>query len=185
MSFQVELRNVDGSTTAIGTAGPHALVVDRPVEAGGGGHGFNGGELLHLAVAGCISNDLFREAALRGIHLTTIAARVDGDYDGDPAVSTGISYSVELGGNAPEAERKRSSTTSMPLPRSPTRSGTRRRSGSAAHESMSAGTHESSGGMRSPPASSPGHPGAGFLAHVPEQGGRSVRTVRSTVSAFS
>jgi uncharacterized OsmC-like protein len=104
MSFEVELRNVDGSTTAIGTAGPHALVVDRPVEAGGGGHGFNGGELLHLAVAGCISNDLFREAALRGIHLTTIVVRVDGNYEGDPAISTGISYSVELDGNAPEPE---------------------------------------------------------------------------------
>jgi putative redox protein len=104
MSFQVELRNIEGSPTAIGTAGPHALVVDRPVEAGGGGHGFNGGELLHLAVASCISNDLFREAALRGIHLVRIVVRVDGTYDGDPAVSTGISYSVELDGNAAKSE---------------------------------------------------------------------------------
>ncbi|MGZ4702633.1 MAG: OsmC family protein [Ilumatobacteraceae bacterium] len=100
MGFEVELRTVDGSTTAVGTAGPHAVVVDRPVEAGGGGHGFNGGQLLHLAVAGCISNDLFREAALRGIELTRVVVKVDGGYDGRPAVSTGISYSIELEGRA-------------------------------------------------------------------------------------
>ncbi len=104
MGFEVELRSVDGSATALGTAGPHAVVVDRPPDAGGGGHGFNGGQLLHLAVAGCISNDLFREAALRGIHLTRVVVKVDGDYDGDPAVSTGISYALEIEGRAPEPE---------------------------------------------------------------------------------
>ncbi|MGZ4807454.1 MAG: OsmC family protein [Ilumatobacteraceae bacterium] len=100
MGFEVELRTVDGSTTAVGTAGPHAVVVDPPVEAGGGGHGFNGGQRLHLAVAGCISNDLFREAAVRGIELTRVVVRVDGGYEGRPAVSTGISYSIELEGRA-------------------------------------------------------------------------------------
>lgn len=100
MGFEIELRNVDGSTTALGTAGPHSVVVDRPSAAGGGGHGFNGGQLLHLAVAGCISNDLFREASLRGLELSRVVIKVDGDYDGEPAVSTGITYSVEVEGNA-------------------------------------------------------------------------------------
>jgi putative redox protein len=61
MGFEVEVRNVDGAVTALGAAGPHTLVVDSPAEAGGGGRGFNGGQLLHLAVAGCVSNDLFRD----------------------------------------------------------------------------------------------------------------------------
>ena len=104
MGFEVELRNVDGSTTALGTAGPHSVVVDRPTAAGGGGHGFNGGQLLHLAVAGCISNDLFREAALRGIELTRVVVKVDGSYDGEPAVSTGIMYTVEVEGDATEKD---------------------------------------------------------------------------------
>jgi organic hydroperoxide reductase OsmC/OhrA len=102
MGFEVELRNVDGSTTALGTAGPYTVVVDRPSGAGGRGHGLNGGQLLHLAVAGCISNDLFREAALRGIQLTRVVVKADGGYDGVPAVSTGISYTVEVEGRAPE-----------------------------------------------------------------------------------
>jgi uncharacterized OsmC-like protein len=100
VGFEVELRNVDGSTTALGTAGPHSVVVDHPVTSGGGGHGFNGGQLLHLAVGGCISNDLFREAALRDIELTRVVVTVDGGYDGDPAMSTGISYAVEVEGHA-------------------------------------------------------------------------------------
>jgi putative redox protein len=104
VSFEVEVRNVDGAVTALGAAGPFTLVVDSPAEAGGGGRGFNGGQLLHLAVAGCVSNDLFREAAKRGITLTRVAVTVDGDYGGQPATSTGISYSVELTGQAPESD---------------------------------------------------------------------------------
>ena len=65
--FEVELRNIRGRPAAIGTANGHTLVVDRPADDGGEGLGFNGGELLYLAVAGCISNDLFREARRAGI----------------------------------------------------------------------------------------------------------------------
>jgi putative redox protein len=104
MGFEVEVRNVDGAVTALGAAGPHTLVVDSPAAAGGGGRGFSGGQLLHLAVAGCVSNDLFREAAKRGIELTRVVITADGGYSGQPAVSTGISYSVEIEGLATEEE---------------------------------------------------------------------------------
>ena len=104
MGFEVEVRNVDGAVTALGAAGPHTVVVDSPVTAGGGGRGFNGGQLLHLAVAGCVSNDLFREAAKRGIELTRVMITADGGYGGQPVVSTGISYSVEIEGLATEEE---------------------------------------------------------------------------------
>jgi uncharacterized OsmC-like protein len=80
------------------------VVGDSPATAGGGGRGFNGGQLLHLAVAGCVSNDLFREAAKGGIELTRVVITADGGYSGQPAVSTGISYSVEIEGLATEAE---------------------------------------------------------------------------------
>ena len=107
MSFEVEVRNVDGAVTALGAAGPFTLVVDSPAESGGGGRGFSGGQLLHLAVAGCVSNDLFREAAKRGITLTRVVVTVDGGYGGyggQAATSTGIAYSVEVTGQASESE---------------------------------------------------------------------------------
>jgi len=101
MHFEVETRNVDGRVTALGTAGPFTLVVDRPVEGGGGGLGFNGGQLLYLAVAGCISNDLFREARAAGIELSSVRVKVSGDFVGEPAVSDEIQYEVEVEGDAP------------------------------------------------------------------------------------
>jgi uncharacterized OsmC-like protein len=100
MPFQVEFRNVAGEAAAIGSAGPYTLVVDRPVEGGGRGLGFNGGQLLYLAIGGCVSNDLFREATTRGIRLTTVRVVVRGDFSGDPAVSDPVAYDVELAGEA-------------------------------------------------------------------------------------
>ena len=104
MPFQVEFRNVAGEAAAIGSAGPYTLVVDRPADGGGRGLGFNGGQLLYLAIGGCISNDLFREAAIRDIHLVTVRVVVHGDFSGDPAVSEPVSYDVELVGDASKAE---------------------------------------------------------------------------------
>ena len=102
MHIEVETRNVDGQVTALGTAGTFTLVVDRPTEGGGGGLGFNGGQLLYLAIAGCISNDLFREARADGIELSSVRVKVAGDFVGEPAVSDEIQYEVEVSGDAPE-----------------------------------------------------------------------------------
>lgn len=102
-AYRVETRSVDGGPTALGWGGSVSLVVDRPAEAGGRGLGFNGGQLLNLAVAGCISNDLFREAARRGIRLDRVRVTVDSDYAGQPAVSSPIEYAVEVSGSADEA----------------------------------------------------------------------------------
>ena len=104
MSFEVELCNTHGHAASIGSAGPHTLVVDRPADAGGQGLGFNGGELLYLAIGGCVSNDLFREASARGIRLTDVRIRVVGDFDGDPPVSQDVSYDVEVAGEASRDE---------------------------------------------------------------------------------
>lgn len=102
MHIEVETRNVDGQVTSLGSAGPFSLVVDRPTEGGGGELGFNGGQLLYLAVAGCISNDLFRDARAAGIELSNVRVRVSGDFVDEPAVSDEIRYEVEVAGNAPE-----------------------------------------------------------------------------------
>jgi putative redox protein len=98
--FEVEVRNVAGEPAAIGNAGPHTIVVDRPADGGGRGIGFNGGQLLYLAIAGCVSNDLFREARAREIQLERVRVVVRGDFTGDPAVSTDVVYDVDVTGDA-------------------------------------------------------------------------------------
>jgi uncharacterized OsmC-like protein len=99
--LEVETRSVGGQSTALGVAGPFTLVLDRPLQDGGGGLGFSGGELLYLAVAGCVSNDLFREAARLGIQVLGARVRVHGSFHGQPAVSDTIHLDVELDGDAP------------------------------------------------------------------------------------
>jgi uncharacterized OsmC-like protein len=56
---------------------------------------FTGGHLLHLAAAGCVLNDLYREAATLGVELKGVRVRASGEFDSDWA-SNGISYSIEL-----------------------------------------------------------------------------------------
>ena len=60
---------------------------------------FTGAHLLHLAAAGCVLNDLYREAATLGVELDGVRVRASGEFDADWA-STGISYSVELSSEA-------------------------------------------------------------------------------------
>jgi putative redox protein len=104
MHIEVETQNIDGEVTALGSAGPFTLVVDRPAEGGGGGLGSNGGQLLYLAVAGCISNGLFRDARADGIELSRVRVKVSGDFVGEPAVSKEVHYEVEVSGDAPEEQ---------------------------------------------------------------------------------
>jgi uncharacterized OsmC-like protein len=102
-AYRVELRTVDGGPTALGSAGPFTLVADRPAAGGGGGLGFNGGQLLYLSIAACISNDLYREAVPLGIALTRVAVTVDGDFPAPGAPSTPIAIDLELEGDATRA----------------------------------------------------------------------------------
>jgi putative redox protein len=102
-AYRVEVRSVDGGPTGLGWGGSATVVVDRGLEAGGRGLGFNGGQLLNLAVAGCVSNDLFREAGIRGIHLSRVRVSAESDYAGTPPVSTPIVYRVEVSGDADDA----------------------------------------------------------------------------------
>jgi uncharacterized OsmC-like protein len=63
--------------------------------------GFTGGHLLHLAAAGCVLNNLYREAAAPGIDLRGARVTAVGGFDTANWHSTGIDYSVEVSSDAP------------------------------------------------------------------------------------
>lgn len=65
---------------------------------------FTGGHLLHLAAAGCVLNDLYREAAAAGIELNGARVTASGGFDTATWQSTGIGYEVELSSDAPAGE---------------------------------------------------------------------------------
>ena len=102
-AYRVRLRTVGDGPTALGEAGPFTLVTDRPSGSGGGGLGFNGGQLLYLSIAACWSNDLYREAATMGIELDGVEITVDGDFPARGSGSTPISVEVVVRSSAPEA----------------------------------------------------------------------------------
>ena len=102
-AYRVRLRTVGDGPTALGQAGPFTLVTDRPTASGGGGLGFNGGQLLYLSIAACWSNDLYREAATMGIELDGVEITVDGDFPARGSGSTPISVEVVVRSSAPEA----------------------------------------------------------------------------------
>ena len=63
---------------------------------------FTGAHLVHIAVAGCVLNDLYRESARLGVELDGVRVSAGGDFDADWH-STGIDYAVELDSAAESA----------------------------------------------------------------------------------
>jgi uncharacterized OsmC-like protein len=61
---------------------------------------FTGGHLLHLAAAGCVLNDVYREAERLGIDVNGVRVTAAGGFDTASWQSTGIGYSVEVSSNA-------------------------------------------------------------------------------------
>jgi organic hydroperoxide reductase OsmC/OhrA len=115
--ISVDLRNVAGTEAALGWAGAHTLVVDRPEGiAGGQGLGFNGGELLALAIGGCLCNDLRHVAHDMGVELGEVAVSVALEIAGAPplareAVVTVRCQGADARGIAAVVERARAAST--------------------------------------------------------------------------
>jgi len=116
-SVTVELRNVEGTQAAMGWAGAHTIVVDRPEgKAGGRGLGFNGAQLLALTIGGCFCNDLRYVADELGVGLGKIAVSVSVELEGDPLLTTAATMTVScetLDGSDPQGIIDKAKSISM------------------------------------------------------------------------
>lgn len=61
---------------------------------------FTGAHLLHLSVAGCVLNDVYREAETLGIVVDGVRVTARGDFDRETFQSTGVEYEVEVNSEA-------------------------------------------------------------------------------------
>jgi organic hydroperoxide reductase OsmC/OhrA len=100
----VLIRTLPDTSVAVGSTGTRTVTIDCSKEAGGEGLGFNGGELLLLAIGGCYSNDVFREAARRGITVHAVEVRVSADWGGEPVRAQNVSFSARVEADANEAD---------------------------------------------------------------------------------
>ena len=88
-TMTVQLRGLPDTEAAVGWAGAHTVVVDRPEgKAGGKGRGFNGGQLLGLAIGGCFCNDLHYVAHEMGLRLTSVEVDVTVSFEGSHLLAT-------------------------------------------------------------------------------------------------
>jgi organic hydroperoxide reductase OsmC/OhrA len=113
----IEYRTLAGTRAAVGRAGTHSVVADRPEgKAGGMGLGFNGGELLALAIGGCFCNDMQAIADEMGVAIADLSVSVEVDFGGAPSRATSARMTVECSladGSDPSAliERAKAVTT--------------------------------------------------------------------------
>lgn len=63
---------------------------------------FTGAHLLHLAAAGCVLNDLYREASTMDLAIRGVRVSAEGDFDSATWRSTGITYAVDVDTSASE-----------------------------------------------------------------------------------
>lgn len=86
------------SANATSVSWPHRWTTDGVTVDGD----FTGAHLLHLAAAGCVLNDVYREAASLGIAVDGVRVTAGGGFDPESWRSTGIEYSVVVDSGADE-----------------------------------------------------------------------------------
>jgi organic hydroperoxide reductase OsmC/OhrA len=97
---RVESRRDQHQVTLQTNGQSHTLTV--PPRASGFGSSANGGELLALALATCYCNDLYREAAGRGIQVQAVEVEVDARFGGPGEPARQIRYRAKVTADAPD-----------------------------------------------------------------------------------
>jgi organic hydroperoxide reductase OsmC/OhrA len=80
----------------------HALSI--PPKKTGMGSSANGGELLFLALATCYCNDIYREAAKRGIEVKSVEVEVTGEFGAAGEPARDVTYRAKVEARASEKE---------------------------------------------------------------------------------
>jgi organic hydroperoxide reductase OsmC/OhrA len=89
---EATFRTIPGTQAAEGRTGDNAVVVDRPAGvAGGAGAGMNGGQLLALAIGGCLANDVRYVAAVRNDTIDDVQIDVSVEIDNGLVTSAVVS----------------------------------------------------------------------------------------------
>jgi organic hydroperoxide reductase OsmC/OhrA len=80
----------------------HSLVI--PPKPRGFGSSASGGELLFLALATCFCNDIYREAAKRGLKVEHVEVEVEGEFPAEGEPAKNVSYRAKVTAQASEAQ---------------------------------------------------------------------------------
>ncbi|MBE2269027.1 MAG: OsmC family protein [Anaerolinea sp.] len=105
MAISAQVNNSQGRHEVTVTTNENAHSIAIEPRATGFGSSANGGELLFLALATCYCNDIYREAAKRGITVKSVEVTVSGGFDNAPgSAAENVTYAARVEAEAGEAE---------------------------------------------------------------------------------
>jgi Predicted redox protein, regulator of disulfide bond formation len=102
-TLETHVRLIEGSTS-VAVSRSHAVVIDRPENKGGTDTGFQGGELLLVALGGCFLSNLVAAAKTREISLHQARAHVVGETADAPARFAKITVDLTVASDSSDEE---------------------------------------------------------------------------------
>jgi uncharacterized OsmC-like protein len=105
MSYQGEIRTLSGDRDRR-AMDPSSMRVQhhRAGQAELAVEKLSGGHLLHLALAGCVFNNLHAFATKHGFRLSDARVTVDGGFNAEGTASSGIACQIAVTGDASRAD---------------------------------------------------------------------------------
>ena len=104
MNISARVENRLGQHRAEVTTNDISQTVAIPPRDTGTGSSVNGGELLFLALATCYCNDIYREAAKRGIQVESVQVEVHGEFGAAGEPARNLTYSARVEADATDAD---------------------------------------------------------------------------------
>jgi organic hydroperoxide reductase OsmC/OhrA len=92
MKISARVQNTRGEHRATVETNGRQNNLSIPAKPEGWGSAVNGGELLFLALATCYCNDIYREAAKRGLEVSGVQVEVNGEFGGPGEPARNIEY---------------------------------------------------------------------------------------------
>src|SRR3712207_2293211 len=104
MKISARVQNSPGEHQATLTTDGSTRAIAIPPKASGFGSSANGGELLFLALATCYCNDIYREAAKRGLQVERVEVEVEGDFGAEGIPATGVTSRAVVAARASQED---------------------------------------------------------------------------------
>lgn len=98
ISAQIQSSRGQNQITLATNAQAHSIQIAPKVT--GLGSSANGGELLFLALATCYCNDIYREAAKRGVGVERVEVEVVGEFGAEGEPARNVTYGAKVWAHA-------------------------------------------------------------------------------------
>lgn len=104
MQISATVQNGNGQHQVTVQTNANVQNLTIPPKPAGNGSAVNGGEFLFLALATCYCNDIYREAAKRGIGVENVRVEVQGEFGAEGEPARNVSYRAQVTARASDAE---------------------------------------------------------------------------------